>query len=775
MAKKRQQKERRARKHAQQQRHRPAQRVQEAVVAFKSGDVDKALALATSALTAANDAATCAAAQNIVIEARFRAAATTTDLRTRLDHLDSALQLAPDETRLHYHRAITLWGLGRMAEALPDLAALQTQAGHRSAAAFLYQLACAVTDQSWSEQSLSGAEVNTVRMLQGLMQGTDTSTLLGQIEHATLLGDQPELWQTLLYMKDKPKSAPVARLQAIADGITPPGARAIVQYYLGVGALRKGDVETALSAWRIAAEAGMTAARFTENHQQMLRVQAHALGQEGHWHEVITLLQTQPATETPDVVLQELLAVAHMHLGYAAAQASDWNTAARHWQEAVTRSASRQLLQNLALAREALGQWRPAADAWREMLRRRPRKQDHPDALTDPQMAILWHHVAECYERVEETGEVLTCLKNAVKYAPTDVELRVKLADVSQQMGREEAAEKELERVLAIDAQHIPALLRLGALYADCRDRDPLPLWRRVLAMEPQHAEAREALAQFYIAKVQEEDPQYGWFDRLRRRSTKEKIALLQEGLRELPGHPALLMEMGDLYATMKKVKEARAYFIQAWEAAPQKPSVVAAAIHSLLHAGGGDIVTRLLPTVRQIPGLLAMFWVDLMRQVLQCKLGQAWVDVFGEEALSLADQGQHGETRAYVLVQLFEAANNAKAPEVAARYAARIRAEHPHSGGVEFTEAYQAHHRHDSSRALRLLQQAQCVARQAHETGIATLAEQVAGLLQTPARSLFDLLVPPGGRGKRRGRNLFDELLEELEEEDIDEFQRFF
>src|SRR2546429_9494824 len=99
----------------------------------------------------------------------------------------------------------------------------------------------------------------------------------GQIEHVTLLRNQTDLWQTLLSMKEKPKSAPVARLHAIAAGITPPGARAIVQDYLGVGALRKGDVETAQSAWRMAAEAGMTAVRFTENHQQMLRVQAHAL------------------------------------------------------------------------------------------------------------------------------------------------------------------------------------------------------------------------------------------------------------------------------------------------------------------------------------------------------------------------------------------------------------------------------------------------------------------------------------------------------------------
>ena len=49
-----------------------------------------------------------------------------------------------------------------------------------------------------------------------------------------------------------------------------------------------------------------------------------------------------------------MLAVAHAHLGYAAAQANDWSTAAQHWQEATTHNASRQLFQNLALAREAL-------------------------------------------------------------------------------------------------------------------------------------------------------------------------------------------------------------------------------------------------------------------------------------------------------------------------------------------------------------------------------------------------------------------------------------
>ena len=119
------------------------------------------------------------------------------------------------------------------------------------------------------------------------------------------------------------------------------------------------------------------------------------------------------------------------------------------------------------------------------MLRRRPRKQDHPEAVTDAQMATLWRHVAECYERVKDADEVLTCLKNAVKYAPADLELGVKIADISTQTGRDEAAARELERLLAINAQYIPALLRLGTLYESRQDRDPMPIWRRVLAIEP--------------------------------------------------------------------------------------------------------------------------------------------------------------------------------------------------------------------------------------------------------------------------------------------------
>ena len=137
MAKKHRQNAIRARKRAQQQRHRPGQRVQEAAAALSSGEAEKALALATGALAATNDSSTSAAARHIVIEAHFRAAAAAIDPSTRLHHLDAALQLAPEEARLRYHRALTLWELGRMPEALPALKGLEAQHVRRPGVAFL--------------------------------------------------------------------------------------------------------------------------------------------------------------------------------------------------------------------------------------------------------------------------------------------------------------------------------------------------------------------------------------------------------------------------------------------------------------------------------------------------------------------------------------------------------------------------------------------------------------------------------------------------------------
>lgn len=748
MAKRHRRREKRARRHAQQQRPRPAQRLQNAAAALRRGEAASALRLAEDAYAAANDPATEAAAGRVVVEAHFRLAAATPHVGERLRHLDTALEFDPAAFRLRYHRAVALCRLGRVEEAAPELEALAAQDVNRPEVVTLRRLTRTARGQPGSDGSPQAA-ASKADALQTVLNDQPGVEPRPPAADGAWRSDAPALWQTLRHMMEQPKAAPVAELRALADGLEAT-AGAVARYYLGVAAMRAGDVETGRAAWQAAAEAGMATAWADANHARALREQAHALGREGRWQALVDLSQSHPQTPAPDAAMTELLAVAHAHLGNAAAQTGDWTTAAHHWQEAASWNADRRLLQNLALAHEALGDWLTAATTWRQVIRRRPRRQDHADYLTDAQVAALWHHVVECYERADEMDEALACLRTALKYAPNDLELRLKAADVALRTERETVAENELERLLSIEPRHVPALERLASLYTDVWGRDPMPIWRRVLDVEPRHEEAREALARWYVDDVERDDSLYGWFPRKPRRSVKKKLEWLQEGLKELPGHPVLLVALGKLHRARKQRAQARSYLEQAWEAAPQKVDIVAEAMHELLHVDGGAVVTRLLPTVREIRGLLSVFWVDQGQHALQCEIGQEWVDLFWEEAQELGRQRRHGDTLAYVLVRIFDAANKANARDVAARYEARLRAEHPRSGAVAFVDAYHAaHDRDDPARAVRLLRRAQQAARQANEDRLAEYAEEVELILTTPLASLFDMLNPfdPLGR----------------------------
>ena len=64
-------------------------------------------------------------------------------------------------------------------------------------------------------------------------------------------------------------------------------------------------------------------------------------------------------------------------------------------------------------------------------------------------------------------SEILASLKNAIKYAETDVELRMELAQVYYVHDQEEAAQKQFERILEIDPNHLDALVRLANIYLE--------------------------------------------------------------------------------------------------------------------------------------------------------------------------------------------------------------------------------------------------------------------------------------------------------------------
>jgi len=305
------------------------------------------------------------------------------------------------------------------------------------------------------------------------------------------------------------------------------------------------------------------------------------------------------------------------------------------------------------------------------------------------------------------------------------------LADALLSQQRGDAAETQLTEIVALEPQNVDALVRLGRLYETWWDRDPMAIWRQVLAANPAHPEAREALADDYVKMVSDQSPFAAYRFSLAYPG-KSNIETLEIGLQELPGHPKLLVALGIAYARARQSKQAREVLLQAYQAAPQDVRNVNSVLHELLHADAGDAIEDLVPAIRQIPRLLPVFWLHQATMALQCKLGEEWADFFIEEALKLGGQPWVDDTRAGLLLESFEIAHEQKANALCASLEKRIRAEVPASGAVQYIEAYRLNfEKADLRGAAKLIREAIRAARKANDKGVLRRAEAIEPVLK--------------------------------------------
>jgi tetratricopeptide (TPR) repeat protein len=286
--------------------------------------------------------------------------------------------------------------------------------------------------------------------------------------------------------------------------------------------------------------------------------QARQAQQAGHPQRALELLDQVRLSGEISGALRDFYHHLKLDLGYAAAQKGDWAQALSKWREAeLAGDDSRALLFNLALAYQHQEQFWESAEHWRTLLRRRPRKADHPDALTDQQVARIWQNIADNYSKVGEFEEAITTYKNALKWAPDSIDLRLKLVDAYQSEGRWQAAENELNRILEKEPDNIAALTLLAESYSDDYfEERPRQIWQRILELEPQNPVARQQLAHTY------ERESLRWLHW--QRDYEKAIEIMKEGLKQVPDSERLRVMMGGAYAEWGKFDQARDYLEQA-------------------------------------------------------------------------------------------------------------------------------------------------------------------------------------------------------------------
>lgn len=732
-------------KQAKQNAAKPSARLEQAIQLLKQGKLEDADLLAQNVVKRVSDGDLLGKAQQVLAESAFRQAAVAMQPEVRLSLLDRALEQTPNDARLHYHRGLTLWRVGNYVDAPKEFDWVATHDPQRLHASLLQQVAQLVHDSPANESDLSPDEAQFLQLVQSFVNDAPKEQIAAQLKSAPLLPAQYlDLWLALLDMRDKPKTASTKTISRLTEATL---VNPIADYYRGVAALRKKEYLPALDAWQSAAQRGASQAWFNDNRSNLLREQTSEMAQEDRWQEIVEISEGQ-VNPDGDKILNETVAAAHFHLGYSAVQTSNWSLALSHWQQANDLKLSRQLAQNLALAYENEENWSEAGKTWRETVRRRPRKENHPDYLSDSQVATIWTRAAMCYARAEMEAErnyyplyeeKLTCLKNAIKYAPTNMDLRMKLVNTYLEEEREDAAEKELERILDADPDHVSALLRLGVLYHEQWGKEPLPLWERALALEPNNVDARNAVVESILADIDDMSPS-NWFARLNPLSDRDKLKKLKAAAKQVPNHPKLLFELGLVYRKAKKHKDAVQALTESWNADAKDPQSFGRAMHELLHVKGGDkVVEEKIPEIHTISALLPSFWTNQAESVITCKLDERWVIRFWDEAIMASEQNRTPETLAFTLVSIMESSLTEGVPHLAEKYEARLRSEVPNSGAVEFLEAISMREDEaDPKEMVKLLRRAGKKARAAGESEMAEKIEFIVEMLNNPFSSLL-------------------------------------
>jgi tetratricopeptide (TPR) repeat protein len=413
---------------------------------------------------------------------------------------------------------------------------------------------------------------------------------------AVLLGDVPStgedtpmgrLWRGLALVRTQREGRAAA--DVLDDPRPLPSARAetIRRLYKGVAEAQADDVQAALTDWERAYR-DEERARPPQHRQWLLDNLAVALtecldaqlGQDDLEGATATARRALalPNRRAP---LSSMVVQALDRAARGAAHEGDWARAAQLWDEArnvVSSSAGlgspRPLLHNLALAHEAQENWAEAAEAWRAMLRTRPRTatEGAGGGPSPAQWAWVRKRVIECYQRAGQPAEAVAVFRQAVKADPSDLDTRLQLAAALEANEQDQAAINELHRILEVDPGHVEARLQLASVH-DARGE----WWaaegalREVLRQHPEREDVTKRLARLLLERG-EDLHERGFRDRARK--------VFQEGQQLAPEDYRFPLNLARLAIDERKSKQARDLLERTLELGADQPDAYIQVIH---------------------------------------------------------------------------------------------------------------------------------------------------------------------------------------------------
>ncbi|MBN1179384.1 MAG: tetratricopeptide repeat protein [Anaerolineae bacterium] len=582
----------------------------------------------------------------------------------------------------------------------------------------------------------------------------------------TLSPDAPLIWQGMAALDAGDNTRAREALQAaidaspVSDIIT-----GLAHYYLGVLEARDENWTAVAHHWNATRASGLMTPELANNIAELYHRIAEERLESDAPADALAAAQEALRHAPSDKKLVELAVQALQRIGYAAASAGDWSAALKHWKIAdQSEGGSFRLAYNLALAYERQGNFIAAAEKWREALRRRPRRDDHPDAISDEQVAQLWRRCSEAYSKAEEYDEAVRVCRHAVKWNPEHVDTRMSLAEVLMSNGQFQAAKNELLNVLERDPNHIPALLRIGEAISAQGGwwywERPTIYWERVLALEPNHPVARQLMVDFFkeqaLYKIQY------W------RDYAAAIEAYQQALTYQPENAIVMASIGNCHLRMGNQDTALEYIERAMTTAPTSLEMYDKVIHIWIdereYARAWEVMRRAEAAVQTIP------YEFYIAQAYQCCIrrqeddAQPWL----ERAVEVAQPGQP------VFVAIGEMAVSTEAWRTAKAYLERALAARQSVGQVHLLLGIIAVRDEDHSTAEKHWKEAENIARREHDDELMSRVQLVRIYYGGPlelGRALMRLGLDPEDLGFHDDDDDFFFEFDDEDEDDDDDF----
>lgn len=582
--------------------------------------------------------------------------------------------------------------------------------------------------------------------------------------------DAPPLWHGLAALDNNDFETAEKWLATALEEANNSYEEAISHYYLGVLAARQEDWPAAARRWVAAHQAGLNRPRLSDNMAELFHRLAEKRLQEGNVTTALNAAKEAARHGADDNHLQSLQAQIQQHLGYQAAQRSQWATARRHWQEAQELDGgSFRLAYNLALVYEQEREFEAAGDTWREAMRRRPRRDDHPDAISEKQVAQLWRRAAAAYEKAGEFDAAVKVYRNAVKYSPENVEIRLDLAHVLHVNGQEEAALNELDRILERDPKNIQALLRYGEILAHSYGwwygREALGYWEKVLEIDPNNSEARQLLVDYYQDRA---EASMSW------RATEEAIDYLEMAHDHQPENGYILAKIAYCYLRQDDTEMFREYSQQALQISPQDVDVYDKLIEAWLIEDEPDEAWALLDQAEAtIPKIPSGFYIEFAAYCFNQLDNHEWGRIWLERALANAPADDA------LLVEICEFAIYFRIFDLAKHYLAEAQQRVENKAEVTFLWAKFYFQQGDWQEAGLQVRRAERLARQQRD---GELLDQIAHLRYLVNSPVADVMGPimnqytgPGMPDPDIMAHMLADMMDDDDFEDFDEDDFFY